>query len=111
MVESGEYERVFAAEVEPGDMLAAYDDAEVTETTSRGERVTLAIAGVGSANYGRGTTLLVKVFPPSLWEFSEAPGRTFGPYRDRDDAREAFQRVLGFWPESTPRRETYTSGV
>lgn len=109
LVESGEYVPVYACEVEPGDLLAAYGDAEVTDVTPIpwGERVTLTLGGLDRITLKRQTTLLVKVPPPSLWFFSERPERGFGPYTNRDDAREAFQRVLGFWPESAPTRTTY----
>lgn len=63
LVESGEYERVYAGDIEPGAILAAYGDARVSWVTPYpGERVSFGLVDVpGGATYRRDSVLLVKV--------------------------------------------------
>lgn len=61
LVESGEYERVFVAEVEVGDLIGQYGDLAITDVTPYpGERVLLTIGGLDRVSLRRDTTLLVK---------------------------------------------------
>lgn len=43
-----------------------------------------------------------------LWYFSHGTrGKCFGPYETQDDAKEAFQRRFGYWPEDAYKNEEY----